>query len=292
MKICSKLFKIALLVLVPIIAQCQDMQPANITINNNGVILQGKFYKPNNKGKLHTVLLLSGLPGNEDDELGLCKKFQQSGINAMMFNYSGTHNSQGVWSWDNTQTDIHAALDFLYQKENISKFNIDTTCIILGGYSYGGGMALSYAVNHSKIQNVFSIAGTDHGAFMKEYIRNSELKVGFDNWFALITAPGGPVRVSSGASPKEIAAKGIDELNPAYSLIESAPLMASKNILIIGGWDDLSNSIERTLPFYRALKKQNAQNIAIIAFQDDHSFQNSREDLTDAIIDWVKTVHK
>ncbi|WP_372950904.1 alpha/beta hydrolase family protein, partial [Mariniphaga sp.] len=260
--------------------------------NNNGVILQGKFYKTYKKGKLPTILLSSGLPGNEDDELGICKKLQESGINAMMFNYSGTHNSQGDWSWDNTQEDIQAALNFLYQKESISKFNIDTTCIILGGYSYGGGMALSYAVNHSKIQNVFSIAGTDHGAFMKEYIRNSELKAGFDNWFASITAPGGPVRVSSGASPKEIAAKGIDQLNPAYSLIESAPLLASKNILLIGGWDDLSNSIERTLPLYRALKNQNAQNIAIIAFQDDHSFKNSREDLANVIISWVKTVHK
>lgn len=89
-------------------------------------------------------------------------------------------------------------------------------------------MALSYAVNHPKVQNVFSIAGTDHVGFLKKYMHNSELKAWVDDWFTSLTAPEGPIRVAAGAFPKEIVAKGIDQLYPAYSLIESASLLASK----------------------------------------------------------------
>lgn len=130
MKTFSEFFKIALIVLFPLVAKRQEMRPAEIAINNNGVILQGKFYEAGKEGNHSTVLLLPGFPGNENDVLGLCQKLQQSGLNAMMFNYSGTHKSRGEFSWDNTLVDIQAALDFLFQKENISKFNIDTACIV------------------------------------------------------------------------------------------------------------------------------------------------------------------
>ncbi len=288
METISKLFKVALFALFPVFVYSQEMDPEKITINNNGVILQGRFYEANQQENSPTVIMLNGFPATEVDELGLCKRMSQSGINVMTFHYSGTNHSQGEWSWDNTQSDIQAAVDFLFQKEKISKFKIDTSCFILGGYSYGGGMALSYAANHTKIQNVFSIAGTDHVAFMKEYNRNLEMKTWVDDWFASLKAPDGPVRIAAGASPKEIAEKGIDRLDPAYSLIGSAPLLASRNILLIGGWGDMGNSVERMqLPLYRALKKQNAQNVTITAFQDNHAFQNSREDLADVIISWI-----
>ena len=97
------------------------------------------------------------------------------------------------------------------------------------------------------------------------------------------------VRLGSGGTPKELVEMKIIESNPTFDLRYCAPLLAHKNILLIGGWDDHNVSIEnRILPLYRALINAKAKNVKIRTVQDDHSFINSREELTQIIINWLK----
>jgi len=61
---------------------------------------------------------------------------------------------------------------------------------------------------------------------------------------------------------------------------------------LIGGWDDVNVTIENhLLPLYRALKKENSQNVEFIAYQTDHSFLNVgeklAEDIAEDIIEWI-----
>jgi hypothetical protein len=262
----------------------------DISIDRSGVLLKGKFYIANGNGTFPTVILLQGFPGNEIDVLGIGKKLSEVDINALTFNYSGTHQSQGKFNFENTQKDIQAVFEFIHKSENIRKYKIDTTRIYLGGYSYGGGMALTYAATHQKITSVFSISGTDHGEFMKEYNRNPKMKQMIDDMFARLSSPSGNVRFAKGGTPKEMAEMKIIESNPTYYLKKSATLLAIKDILLIGGWDDVNVSIDHSiLPLYRALKKEKAKNIKIIAFQDSHAYRNSRDRLAQTIIEWLKT---
>jgi len=152
-------------------------------INRNGIQLNGKFYISEGSGTFPTVILLQGFPGNETDVLGIGMKLSEVGYNALTFNYSGTHHSEGEFNFDNSQKDVEAAFNFINHPENITKFKIDTTRIILGGYSFGGGMALTYAANHPEVKEVFSIAGNDHGAAMIEYQLNAERKKMLDDIF-------------------------------------------------------------------------------------------------------------
>ena len=147
------------------ITHAQKNTVSEIIINRDEIKLKGKFYAVEGEGSFTTVILLQGFPGNEIDVLGIGKRLSEAGINALTFNYSGTYQSEGLYSFTNTQKDIKAAYNFIHQPENIIEYKIDTTRIILGGYSYGGGMALTYAANHPEIKTVFSIAGTDHGAY-------------------------------------------------------------------------------------------------------------------------------
>jgi dienelactone hydrolase len=101
--------------------------------------------KPDTTGNLPTVILLQGSPGNTRDVLGLGSRLSQNGINALTFNYSGTHQSEGKSNFQNSLGDISAVLDFLHRPDNIRDFRIDTGLIILAGYSYGGGMAMTYS---------------------------------------------------------------------------------------------------------------------------------------------------
>jgi pimeloyl-ACP methyl ester carboxylesterase len=237
----------------------QASTPIDITIDRDGVQLKGKFYIPEGTDTFSTVILLQGFPGGEMDVLGVGKKLSEVGINALTFNYSGTHHSEGEINFDNSQKDIQAVFEFIHQSENIQKYKIDTTRIILGGYSYGGGMALTYAANHPEIKEVFSIAGNDHGAFMKEYNRNPEMQKEIDQMFDELKTQKEVVRFGPGGIVKEIAEMKIIELNPTYDLRYCVPLLVQKRILLIAGWDDHSVSIENiVLPLYSELKKEKA----------------------------------
>ena len=173
------------------------------------------------------------------------------------------------------------------------KYKIDATRIYLCGYSYGGGMALTYAANHPEITAVVSIAGTDHGEFIREYTHNPDMQRWFDNWIAGLAAPEGPVRIENGFSIKAMIEMGIQNYMPTLDLKESAPLLANKHILLIGGWDDTRSSLEsHLLPLYRALKNEDAKDVIITAVQDNHSFANSSTELVEIILDWLLSIEK
>jgi dipeptidyl aminopeptidase/acylaminoacyl peptidase len=285
------------LILLMMFASCstfimsQTATPVDITIDRSGVLLKGKFHVAEGTGFLPTVLLLQGFPGNETDVLGVGKILSESGINTMTFNYSGTFKSQGRTSLENSLLDIKAAFDFLHNSENIKNFKIDTTSIILGGYSYGGGMALTYSIKHLEIKTVFSIAGVDWGEYYLEYIRNPEFKKTTDGNMAKMASMAEQVRFEKGAMPDEITQGGIVHLDSAYFLQKSSQTLALKDILIICGWDDPMATIDQyILPLYRALKKEKAQNVQITAFQDGHYFSKSRAELAMVIIKWIKAV--
>jgi pimeloyl-ACP methyl ester carboxylesterase len=272
-------------------ARSQTATPVDISIDRSGVLLKGRFYVAEGTGFLPTVLLLQGFPGNETDVLGVGKTLSESGINTLTFNYSGTFKSQGRTSLENSFLDIKAAFDFLHNSENIKKFKIDTTSVFLGGYSYGGGMALTYSIKHPEIKNVFSIAGVDWGEYYMEYIRNPEFKKTTDASMAKMAGMTEQIRFEKGAMPDEVTKDGIIRLDSIYFLRKSAPRLANKDILIICGWDDPMATVEQIiLPVYRALKKEKAQNVQINAFQDGHYFSKTRAELAMVIIRWIKTV--
>lgn len=263
----------------------------DIIITRDEIKLKGKFYQAEGDRLLPTVILLHGFPGNETDVLGVGKRMPEAGINALTFNYSGTYQSEGLYSFDNTQKDIKAAYDFIHHANNIEAYKIDTSKIILGGYSYGGGMALTYAANHPEIKSVFSIAGTDHGEFFREYFRNKHFKQMIDEIFEQLTAPDGPVRFSKGTKPKDVTEESSAVSDSTYDLRKCAPLLVQKNILLIGGWDDVNVTIDNhILPLYRTLQKEKAENVTILAFQDDHAFKKVRTELADVIINWINKI--
>jgi pimeloyl-ACP methyl ester carboxylesterase len=251
---------------------------------SEGYKIQGKFYLATGEPTFPTVLLLTGLPGNEDDVIELGQRMSQCGINVLTFNYRGTHRSEGAYSLRGTLEDIRAAIEYLRQERVTSEFRIDTGKLVLGGYSYGGGMALAYAAGHPEIQRVFSIVGNDHGEFVREYKRNPAFAEMIDLMFEELKSPAGPVRFAGEAPIDELAR------DPApYDLRLNATALADRDILLIGAWDDPNVTIEHyVLPLYRALVDANAK-VQIAAFQDNHAFESSREELAATVVRWVKS---
>lgn len=258
-------------------------QPVSVSFESSGSVLMGRFYPATGKGPFATVLLLHGFPGGEGDLLGLGERISASGMNAFTFNYRGMYKSEGEFSLANTINDIQSALEFLHAAGTIEAFNIDTSRIILCGDSYGGGMALTFAANHPEVRRIISIAGTDHGEFIREYLRNESMAEMINEMFDGLKAPEGPARFDGHLALQEL----IDNKD-FYDLRLSAPKLADRDILLIGGWEDVNVTIENSLlPFYRTLKREEAQSVKFIVYHTDHSFQNVRKRLADDIIEWI-----
>lgn len=275
-------------VLVLLNAEMICGEPISMTFNSQGDILQGKFYPAKEKGPFATVLLLHGFPGGEEDVLGLGERVSAAGINAFAFNYRGVNKSDGWFSLENTIHDVQAALEYLHTEEIVKKFKIDTANIILCGFSYGGGMALTFAASHPEISRIISVSGTDHGEFIREYQRNESMAEQINDIFDGLKAPEGPVQFDGHLSLQEL----IDN-EKLYDLRLSAPKLADREILLIGGWDDVNVTIENhLLPLYRALKKENAQDVEFTVYHTDHSFANVRDELAGDIVEWIIKGHK
>lgn len=277
---------LVILNLIPIsllFAQNKAVNPIEISFESNGYKIHGWFYKTKGKGPFPTVILLHGFPGGKGDLFELGQKMIKESINVLTFNYRGTWGSEGDFTLENSLQDIQSTFEYLHQKEIISEYKLDTSQIILGGYSFGGGISLTYAANHLEMKRIFSIAGTDHGEITREYLRNEAFSKMINDAFDSYKAPEGPIRFEGHTAWQEL----IDNLD-FYDLRLSAPKLAQKDILLIGGWDDVNVTIENhLLPLYRALKKENSQNVEFIAYHTDHSFVNVRDKLAEDIIKWI-----
>lgn len=291
--VCKYLIILLTNVLIPNTVISQETLPIDVIIDNNGVKLEGKFYAVKNKeGSFPTLILLKGFASNALDVLGLGKQLAQSNINVLTFTNSGVAPSEGLFSFSNSLVDIKAAHKFVLKPENISRFKIDTSSIIIGGHSYGGGLGMTYTINHPEIKQVLSISGNDWGENFEEYVNNPEYKARIDASMnkRIIS---GKVKFDTGGLPSEMVADGIDKINQSLYLKRNANLLATKKILLICGWNDNVVSIDRyILPLYRELNEQKASQVKIKAFQDNHGFTKSRNELAKTIINWINDSQK
>lgn len=259
-----------------------DMSSA-FTLRRDGHLIRGRLHRTPRDGKHPSVLLLQGSPGNPRDVLGLGERFAECGYNVATFNYSGTQGSEGLSSFQDAQLDIEAVHEWLTSSDDLE---IDPDRLVLGGWSYGGGMALTYAANHPKITYVFSISGTDHGEFMREYGRDPDYRRMVDGIFDQMAQPGSDWRLAPGATPREAYEAGTPL--DAYDFQMLAPRLTDRDVLMIGAWDDHNVKIDtHVLPLYRMLERAGAGDASIAAFQDDHSYSKVRDELAELIVAWM-----
>lgn len=242
----------------------------------------GKFFPANGKVR-KTILLLHGFPGNPDDVLGLGERLSDKGYNVFTFNYRGTYDSEGNHGLESSQQDIASAYAYLCQDDVAREYNVDTSKLILGGYSFGGGMALTFAANSNRFSRVFAVAPTDHGQFARDVQNSKDYHDAFHAGFESLRKPNGPVSFEGDDFFAELL-----ENADYYDLRLAVPHLVDKDLLLMYGIDDASVTLEdHGLPFYRSLSDAEDASFEVKFFRDDHSFGNSRDDLAESILNWI-----
>ena len=261
-----------------------QITPKKIDLYSNGNKLNADLYPASGEDKHPTLILLPGMPGGEGDIFGLGKKLSSSGINVLIFNFQGTHSSEGTSSFENSMVDVGAAHMFLKKKENIERFNIDTSNIIVGGWSYGGAMALTAAIYNTDIKRIISIAGADESVFARRFKSDPEYYKMFYQSMEELIYPKGPIKSDIDLSFDN----WITNLD-RYDQVIHADSLKDRNILFLGGWRDQNIVLEEhILPLYRRLQELNAEYVKIQVFDTNHGFGNVREELADTIEKWIK----
>jgi len=284
-RIRSACFVLAPVLLHPAEASSQTVEPIPLEIPSGGELLKGRFFRASGEGPRPTVLLVPGWPGNPHDVLGLGALLSERGINALMFNPRGMHGSTGMTTFAGVLNDIGAVWAWLHSAEVVGRFAVDTARTTLGGHSFGGGTAMAYAARDPRVRRVLSIAGNDHGAFIRALDRDSAMAASVLEMLRSTRVPEGPVRFDPEATIEELR-----ENQHVLGLQENAPRLADRSILLVGGWEDEQVSFETILlPLYRALKRAGAEDVRFVAFHDDHAFSRVRADLAAAIADWLRS---
>ena len=274
------LFSLALLSIAQI-SSAQEPESTGVIIPRDTYDLRGRLFEANGPGDAPIAVILHGIPGNESDVLGLGRRLSAAGIHVLVPNYSGTHGSGGEWIMSNDEGDVRAVLDYVNMSEIAARFNIDRDRVFLGGYSHGGGVALLYSAKHAHVNDVFSIGGNDFGEWAGRLASDADFARVIDDVF-ISYADAGWVRPSAGAD-RELPGNV-----ERYSVRGHASDLAGRNLLLIGGFDDRTTAIEdHLIPLYRALQRYGADNVRIAAFQDDHSFQQSKDQIAIELIDWI-----
>jgi len=262
------------------------MDPISVEFISEGAKVRGRFFAAVETDEPTTLLFIPGWSdpaGDPYDDLSLSALLAEKRINVCTFNPRGLHPSGGIHTHAGTLQDIGAALQWLRQAEVQKQFKVDTARLALGGYSYGGGMAMAYAAQDPSVHRVISIAGNDHGEFAREIQRHTPKIESILRWLSSTYGPEGPARGDFEANIKDLI-----EHQDIYGLRENAANLADRSILMVSGWEDTGPTIdEYQLPLYRALKDAGAANVTFIVYHTDHNFSNVRQRLASDIADWL-----
>ena len=253
-----------------------------LRFDSDGSQVIGYFYSVNLPGS-PTLIFTQGFMGT-GDIWGIGKTLSSQGINVFMFDFRGCFESEGKQGLMHSQADIGAALSFIRSGGISTKYKIDPTKIILGGYSFGGHMSMLYAIHHPGINRVISISGGDLGILAEQARTHPDIRNDYTGFFQSIRRPKGPVDFKYDDPMKELL-----DNQAFFSICDQSERLSGTDILMTGGLDDQVVSMEEyLLPLYRKLKKNKGQNLQFIVYQTNHSYKNVSDELLKDMSNWIK----
>ena len=261
-------------------------QVQKVNISCEGVVLNAFMYEAVGGGSKATIIWMHGNPGGkEEGKSPLALELSNNGVNVLRFNYRGLWGTDGTFTMSNNLEELEAALEFLLLSNSIESFNIDTSRIIIGGYSHGANIALIHAIHTSKIKEFICLGPSDMSYLIREYFNPSRLDI---RKFAQTAKD---ALWGEDGLIKDFEAFFNDILwnNYKYDHVAQAEKLLDKKILFIAGLNDKTSIIEQEfLPLYRRLMELNHPNITVEMTMSDHSFSDiSNEVKAKMIIDWI-----
>nr|WP_314539089.1 alpha/beta hydrolase [uncultured Massilia sp.] len=248
-----------------------------VLILNQGNAMNGLFMLAAGSGPKPTMLLLHGLPGNEQN-LDLAQAARRAGWNVLTLHYRGSWGSAGRFSLAGAGDDVDAAMAFLKQDENVRRYQVDTRRIVVAGHSMGGFFAARYAATHDDVDGAILLDPWNIGARGKEVRAHPETR---QDRIADMGADFGTSLAGTDAATlmREVEAHADD-----WDLTGFADGLARKPLLVVGAQRGLGATVA---PVVAAVKARPGAQVQSITLPSDHAFADHRIALATATITWL-----
>lgn len=245
---------------------------------SHGAALNAQLYQPAGAGSHPTVILLHGLPGNEQN-LDLARAIQRAGWTVITFHYRGSWGSGGRFSLGNGPEDAAALLDLLQQPGKAAAWGVDPHRIVLVGHSYGGFVAAANSGGPGVIGTAL-LAPWDPSydqralAKLSPAERDKAIAGAFDD------VDGRLGDVKAPALAEELMAHGA-----ALDLAKLAPSLAHHPVLVLTASRD--DPDDQAIDLIPAIKAAGVAEFASDRLDTDHGFNDRRIALEMAVLGWL-----
>jgi len=255
-----------------------------IEIPSHGSVMNGLLYRPAGTGPFPLVVLMHGLPGNEQS-LDLAQALRRAGWAVMTFHYRGSWGSEGQFSIDNVIEDAKVAVAHSAEPAIARAWNVDPARIVVMGHSMGGLAAAGSAGSGPPRLATVLLAPWDPSTLakllrpMSVEARNASAQ---DRWGNVTN---GRLR---GVSSSEIAAQIVDR-GQRWRLTDGAIALASRPLLIVTASRDSPASKGTEL---KAVLKDKGAQFSAVEIDSDHVFDDRRIELETVVLNWLSELQK
>jgi pimeloyl-ACP methyl ester carboxylesterase len=250
-----------------------------IQFHSHGAILNGQLYRPAGDGVHPTVVLLHGLPGNEQN-LDLAQSMRRAGWTVITFHYTGSWGSGGRYTLKGGIADAKVLLDLLAQPASAQAWGVDPSKIVLVGHSYGGYVAARAAAETPGLLGVVLLAPWDISfdtrawAPLPQARRNALASAEFEDAEGRL----------AGANAHSILAEVMRD-GAQFDLSHLASALTRQHILIITAERDTED--DKAIALLPALTQVRAEHLTVQTLPTDHSFNDHRIALQTEVLRWL-----
>ena len=253
-----------------------------IQFQSHGATLNGQLYRPPGEGVHPTIVLLHGLPGNEQN-LDLAQSMRRAGWTVITFHYRGSWGSGGRYTLNGGIADAKTLLDLLARPTSAQAWGVDPSKIVLVGHSYGGYVAARAAADAPGVLGVVLLAPWDISFDTRTW---TPLPPARRNALALTEFKDAEGRLT-GANTRSLLAEVMRE-GAQFDLTHLAPELATRHILIITA--DRDDDADKAIGLLPALTQLHAGHESVRTFPSDHSFNDHRIALQAEVLRWLATL--
>ena len=255
--------------------------PANtlaFALPTKGVKINAVFFAAAGAGPHPTVLLLHGLPGNEQN-LDLARAIQREGWNVLTLHYRGSWGSPGQYSFGHCLEDAAAALAWLRDPNTAAASSVDPARIVVVGHSLGGWVAAYTGAHDPGVMATGMISAANMGGGMGALNHAMAAKLIDDN----IGTTAGMHTLN--ASPDGLADEVIHNAKD-WSFVDWADGLGKHPLLIVTSNDGLAGQDDAL----RDKIKSGGAEPTYVHLDTDHSYDDQRIALEAAVIRWLENL--
>jgi uncharacterized protein len=253
-----------------------------IQFQSNGALINAQLYRPAGGGAHPTIVLLHGLPGNEQN-LDLAQTIRRAGWTVITFHYRGSWGSGGGYSLQGGVNDATALLALLQQPASARAWGVDSSRIVLVGHSYGGYVAARAAMNAPEALAIALIAPWDPAfdarawALLPAGRRQAVGAASFNDVDGRL----------SGATARSLTTEVLRQ-GKNFDLSKLAASLAGRTLLIITATRD--DDDDKALGLLPALRQERAEHLTVQTMDTDHGFNDHRIALQAAVLRWLASL--